>query len=185
MKKLLSYAKCARFGSSHIAAEICPDNLLCATLSSSKLPISPMLSSSGPTIWLLLTSSTVKFFSFPISLGKHDEKPLFVRTNSFKFPIFPKLEGIHPSNLLLAKTITETGELPIFSGKAEENRLLFMKIASKSFSKSPIGSLPSNSLYRMSKYLRLGNWRKISGNFPAKRLLLRSSSDRSCKLAKL
>lgn len=160
--------------------------MLCATFSCSKLDISPMLLGNGPIIRFRLKSSTVKFFSFPISRGKHDERPLFLRISSCRFlVILPKLIGTHPSSLLLAITRTETGESPILSGSDEENLLLFRRIASNSFSNSLFGSLPSNSLYRMSRYFRVGNSRRRSGNLPEKWLLLRSISKSNFKFKKL
>lgn len=160
--------------------------MLCATFSCSKLVISPILSGNRPIIRFRLKSSTVKFFSFPISHGKQDERPLFLRISSCRvLAIRPKLTGTHPSSLLLATTRTETGELPILSGSDEENLLLFTKMASNSFSNSLFGSSPSNSLYRMSRYFRVGNWRRWSGNLPEKWLLLRSISNSSFKFKKL
>ena len=92
------------------------------------------------------------------------------------FPIFPILPGIHPPRLLLAKTNTETGELPRFSGMPNLNLLSLIKIASRSLSKSWEGTEPSNSLKRRSKYLSVGKDKTTFGNFPTKRLLLMSSS---------
>ncbi|TYG59662.1 hypothetical protein ES288_D07G004800v1 [Gossypium darwinii] len=71
----------------------------------------------------------------------------------------------HSPNLLRqTKTITETGELPKLS-------------ASKSLSKSSLGTVPSNSLNLKSKNLSKGSLRITSGNLPANRLLLRSNSN--------
>lgn len=88
------------------------------------------------------------------------------------------LAGRQPPKRLLARTMTETGEFPMLLGISKRNRLLLMKIASRSLSKSSDGTEPSNSLNRMSRYLRDGRRRTTLGNFPAKRLLLISSSKR-------
>jgi hypothetical protein len=93
--------------------------------------------------------------------------------------MLPMLAGKHPEKLLFAKTITETGEFPKLSGISNTNLLLLMKIASRSLSNSDLGTDPSNSLYLKSRYFNFGNWRTTSGNLPANRLLLRSSSWRS------
>lgn len=97
----------------------------------------------------------------------------------------PILTGIHPSKLLSAKTMTETGEFPKLSGNSKVNLLLLMNRASKSLSKSCLGSSPSNSLNLKSRNFKLGNWTTTSGKFPTNRLLLRSNSKRSFKFKKL
>lgn len=94
------------------------------------------------------------------------------------------LPGMHPPKLLLAKTRTDTGELPRFSGIPNRNRLSFKKIASSFLSNSLSGTGPSNSLNLKSKNFNDGNDNTTTGNPPAKRLLLRSSSKRSFSLAK-
>lgn len=124
-----------------------------------------------------LTSNTVKFLSIPISGGKQDLNPLFIKIISFNLDMLPRLEGTQPWNLLLAKTITETGELPKLSGISNLKRLLLIKIASKSLSKSSLGTVPSNSLNLRSKNLSWGSLRTTFGNLPANLLLLRSSSN--------
>ncbi|KAI5382957.1 hypothetical protein KIW84_070382 [Lathyrus oleraceus] len=93
--------------------------------------------------------------------------------------MFPILEGMHPWNLLFARTTTDAGELPKFSGSTDENRLSFMKRASIGKSNNSLGTVPSNSLNLKSKYLRPGRRNTTSGNFPANLLLLRSNSNRS------
>jgi hypothetical protein len=136
-----------------------------------------MLSGKEPKSLLLLASKTVTFLSNPISLGKHERKPLFMRITSFRvLDMLTKLVGKHPWNLLFARTITETGELPKLSGNSRANLLWFMNIASRSLSNSSFGKSPSNSLNRRSRYLSFGRSRTTYGNLPAKRLLLRSSS---------
>jgi hypothetical protein len=127
----------------------------------------------------------VRFFNNPISEGKHDLNKLFKKLISFKLDMFPKLEGMQPWNLLFAKTTTETGELPKLSGNSNAKRLSFMKIASRSLSKSAFGTVPSNSLNLISKNLRAGRFNTTSGNFPANLLLLRSNSKRSFNLLKV
>lgn len=166
-------------------AGISPESILCATLSCSRLTISPILSGKGPINSLKLTSKTVKFLSIPISSGKQDLKPLFMRMISSRPDMLPRLEGTHPWNLLLARTITETGELPKLSGMLNLKRLWLMKMASKSLSKSSFGTVPSNSLNLRSKNLSLGSFRTTSGNLPANRLLLRSSSNSIFKFMNL
>lgn len=151
---------------------------MCATSSCSRLRILPISFGSGPTSSLKLTSSTVSFLSSPISLGKQDLRPLFMRIISLRvFDMLPMLAGKQPPKRLLARTITETGEFPMLLGISNRNRLLLMKMASRSLSKSADGTVPSNSLNRRSRYLRDGRRSTTSGNFPAKRLLLRSSSN--------
>nr|GME03379.1 hypothetical protein TorRG33x02_340930 [Ipomoea batatas] len=59
----------------------------------SKLTISPIFSGNGPNSLLKLTSNTVKFFSRPISGGRHDIKSLFINIISFRLVIFPMLAG--------------------------------------------------------------------------------------------
>jgi len=127
----------------------------------------------------------VRFFNNPISEGKHDLNKLFKKLISFKLDMFPILEGMHPWNLLFAKTTTETGELPRFSGRSKAKRLSFMKIASRSLSNNSFGTVPSNSLNLMSKNLRTGKRKTTSGNFPANLLLLRSNSKRSFSFSKV
>lgn len=83
----------------------------------------PNVSGKGPNSSLKLTSNTVKFFSNPISAGKHDLKPLFNRMISLRLDMLPRLEGTQPLNLLLARTMTETGELPKLSGRSNTNLL--------------------------------------------------------------
>uniref|UniRef100_A0A2P2JKQ8 Uncharacterized protein MANES_03G067800 n=1 Tax=Rhizophora mucronata TaxID=61149 RepID=A0A2P2JKQ8_RHIMU len=95
---------------------------------------------------------------------------------SFRFDMFPKLDGTHPLKLLLANTMTDTGEFPKLSGRLNLNLLWLIKIASRGLSNSSFGTGPSNSLNLRSKYLRFGRLSTTSGNFPANRLLLRSSS---------
>lgn len=96
-----------------------------------------------------------------------------------------KLAGKHPWNLLFATTITDTGEFPKLSGSSKWNRLLLIKIASRSLSNSSLGTVPSNSLNLRSKNFNFGSRSTTAGNFPAKRLLLRSSSNISLSLSNL
>lgn len=75
--------------------------------------------------------------SNPISDGKQPESLLLRKLISFKvFVILPMLLGMHPLNLLLANTTTETGELPRFSGIYDVNLLSFKNNASRSLLKS-------------------------------------------------
>lgn len=113
------------------------------------------------------------------SVGRHDLSPLFMKMISLRLDMLTKLEGTQPWNLLLARTMTETGEFPKLSGSSKRKRLSLMKMASKSLSKSSLGTVPSNSLNRRSRNLSDGSFRTTAGNLPAKRLLLRSSSKSS------
>ncbi|TYJ32275.1 hypothetical protein E1A91_A05G024600v1 [Gossypium mustelinum] len=99
--------------------------------------------------------------------------------------MLPRLDGTHPRNLLLANTITETGELPKLSGRLNLKRLWLMKMASKSLSNSSFGTVPSNSLNLKSKNLSEGSLRTTSGNLPANLLLLRSNSNSLLSLINL
>lgn len=115
--------------------------------------------------------------SRPISAGKQDRSPLFMRMISLSVAdMLPRLAGTQPRSGLCAATMTETGEFPTLSGRSEEKRLWLMKMASRSLSKSAGGTPPSNSLKRRSRYLREGRPMTTAGNFPANRLLLMSSS---------
>jgi len=164
---------------------IFPESKLWATLSCSKLTAPPRASGKGPNNWLKLTSNTVKFFNNPISSGKHDLNALFIRIISFRRFMLPIPAGTQPWKRLLASTITDTGELPKFSGRSNTKRLSLMKMASRSLSKSSLGTVPSNSLNLRSRNLSCGRCSTTSGNFPANRLLLRSSSKRSLSLSNL
>lgn len=130
-----------------------PDSRLCATSSCSILTRLPNESGSGPKSSLKLTSSTVKFCSNPISEGMQDLNPLFIKIISLRLDMFPMLDGTHPWNLLLATTMTDTGELPKLSGRSNLNLLWLMKIASSGLSNSSLGTVPSNSLNLRSKNL--------------------------------
>ncbi|BAT72810.1 hypothetical protein VIGAN_01024800 [Vigna angularis var. angularis] len=99
-----------------------------------------------------------------------------MRMISLRLDMLPRLWGMQPWNLLLARTMTETGELPKLSGRSKTKRLSLMKMASRSLSNNSRGTAPSNSLNLRSKNLSEGRRRTTSGNLPAKRLLLRSSS---------
>lgn len=169
--------KFSKLGKEHMVPGISPDNLLWATLSCSKLVISPIASGNVPTSSLKLTSNTVTFFSNPISGDKQPFKPAFVIMSSFNvFAIFDKLDGRQPLRLLFANTTTETGEFPIFSGRDDLNLLLLTNMASSFKSKRSFGMAPSNSLYLMSRNLSDGRQRTTDGNWPTNRLLLISSS---------
>lgn len=146
----------------------------------------PIEFGNGPISWLKPTSKTVTFVNSPISSGKQDLNPLSKNIISFNvLDILPMLAGKHPWKLLFASTITETGELPKLSGRSKRNRLWFMKMASSGLSNSSLGTVPSNSLKRRSRYLREGNLSTTVGNLPAKRLLLKSSSNRSFRFSNL
>nr|GMC77607.1 hypothetical protein LSAT_8X69640 [Ipomoea batatas] len=54
------------------------------------------------------------------------------------FPILAILAGIHPPRSLLAKTRTETGELPRFSGIPKRNRLSLRNKASRESACKPV-----------------------------------------------
>lgn len=155
---------------------IFPDSMLCATLSCSMPLRSLNVSGIGPRSLLKLTSKTVRFLSNPISGGRHEFKPLFIKMISLRFDMLPKLEGTQPWNLLFAKTITDTGEFPKLSGRLNTNRLWLIKMASRGLSKSSRGTVPSNSLNLRSKNFSDGSFRTTTGNFPANLLLLRSNS---------
>ncbi|CAA6666275.1 unnamed protein product [Spirodela intermedia] len=77
--------------------------------------------------------------------------------------MLPRLAGRQPLKWLLARTITDTGELPKLSGRSKEKRLWLMKMASRSLSKSSRGTFPSNSLNLMSRNLREGRRRTTRG----------------------
>jgi hypothetical protein len=167
-------------------AGISPDNSLCATFNSSKLSIFPIDSGKGPTSMLKLTSNTVTLFNNPISEGTHPLNPLFFMIISFNvFLMFDKVEGRQPLRLLFAKTITETGELPMFSGNDDWNLLSLMNRASRFMSKRRDGMSPWNPLNRISRNLSEGRQRRIEGNCPENRLLLISSSWRRWRLPKV
>jgi hypothetical protein len=155
---------------------IFPESILCATLSCSRLFRSLNVLGIGPISLLKLTSNTVRFLSIPISGGRHEFKPLFIKIISFRFDMFPKLDGTQPWNLLFATTITDTGEFPKLSGRLNTNLLWLMKMASNGLSKSSRGTDPSNSLNLRSKNFSDGSFRITTGNFPANLLLLRSNS---------
>lgn len=120
---MLVIVKFSNRGSLHMLCGITPERILLATFNCSKLSIPPILSGNGPTNPLKLKSSTVKFFSNPISGGRHDLSPLFINIISFNLLMLPRLAGTQPWNLLLASTITETGELPKLSGNSKANLL--------------------------------------------------------------
>jgi len=81
--------------------------------------------------------------------------------------------------------ITEALDFPIVSGMTDVKRLLFKKIASRSFSKSSGGKGPSKSLNLRSKYFKFGHLRTAEGKGPTKRLLLISYSCTSVRFIKL
>lgn len=111
---------------------------------------------------------------------------LLIKSISFNVSFMsPMLPGMHPLNWLLAKTTTEAGEEPRFSGIVDVNRLLLRKMASSFLLKSSEGNPPSKSLNLMSRNLRSGRERMGSGNFPTKRLLLMSNSCMSVSFEKL
>ncbi|KAJ6857811.1 hypothetical protein NC651_039287 [Populus alba x Populus x berolinensis] len=118
--------------------------------------------------------------------GKHPVRLSFMRMISFRvLPIFPMLSGTHPPRLLFARTRTEIGEFPRFSGMPNRKLLSFKKITSRGLPKSWEGTKPSNSLKRKSRYLREGKESTTLENLPTNRLLLRSSSWSSFILRKL
>lgn len=143
------------------------------------------MSGNGPNSSLKLTSNTVKFLSRPISGGRQDLNPLFIMMISLRLDMLPRLEGRQPWNLLLASTMTDTGELPKLSGRSNLNRLWLMKMASNGLSKSSFGTVPSNSLNLRSRNLSCGSFKTTSGNLPAKRLLLISNSNKSFRVSNL
>ncbi|RDX77217.1 hypothetical protein CR513_42694, partial [Mucuna pruriens] len=136
------------------------------------------------TTVLAAVHRAMAFPNVPISSGKQPPRPLPDNTISFMCFIFPIVLGMQPVSLLLAKVTTEALDFPIVSGIVDVKRLLFKKIASRSFSNSCGGKGPSKSLYLISKYLRFGHWRTIEGKGPTKRLLLISNSCISEKFIK-
>lgn len=116
----------------------------------------PRVSGNGPINWLKLKSNTVKFFNNPISAGTQDLKPLFMKIISFKLVMLPRLAGTQPWNLLLASTMTETGEFPKLSGNSKENLLWLMNMASRGLSNNSGGTVPSNSLNLISRNINFG-----------------------------
>lgn len=163
-----------------------PISILRAIFSDSSFFKPAKVSGRTPDKELKLASSTVSSLNDPSSAGRQPVKPLLDRMISFKVDfILPMVFGMEPSNLLLAKTKTETVELPKFSGMLESNRLLFKNKASRSLSKSLDGNGPSKLLNRRSRYLRAGKSRTTEGNRPTSRLLLTSSSRRRVRLERL
>ena len=159
--------------------------MLCA-IEISSTSLSPCnVFGNAPTSKFSLTSKTAKCSSFPISSGKQPVRLLPITTNSFKFFIWPMLEGIQPLIPLLAKTMTDAGEFPIFSGIVDVNLLLFINIASSVLLKSSGGISPSNSLNLISMNFISGIERTWWGNLPTKRLLLISNSCKSFNFEKL
>lgn len=141
-----------------------------------------MDSGKDPTSSLELTSNTVSLSRNPSSEGKQPFSPLFVMMISLRVSfIFPKLEGKQLLRLLLAKTMTDAVESPMFSGREERNPLLLTKTASSFTSKRRDGMSPLNLLNLMSRYLREGRERTTVGNLPENWLLLMSSSYRSLR----
>lgn len=116
----------------------------------------PKVSGKVPINSLKLKSNTVKFFNRPISAGTQDLKPLFMKIISSKLDILPRLAGTQPWNLLLASTMTETGEFPKLSGNSKENLLWLMNMASSGLSNNSGGTVPSNSLNLISRKINLG-----------------------------
>lgn len=169
--------KFCNLGNEHTLAGISPESSLCATFNCSNLFIPSIDSGNVPTNLLPLTSNTVTLPNFPISCGKQPFNPLFeiIISLSVSF-IFPKLDGRHPFRLLFAKTTTDTGEFPRFSGNENWNLLSFMKTASSLRSKRREGTLPSNELNLMSKNFNERRHKRTSGNGPDNWLLLTSSS---------
>lgn len=163
-----------------------PVRRLWATSSCSKLLMRLISAGSGPCRLLKLTSNTVSSLSNPICGGKHPVRLSFIKISSFNvFPIFPMLPGMQPPRLLFARTSTETGEFPRFSGMPNRNLLSFKNNASNSLSNSCDGTPPSNSLNRRSKNFNDGSHSTTFGNPPANRLLLTSSSKSSFNFLKL
>lgn len=88
----------------------------------------------------------------------------------------PTLAGMPAVKLLLAKTTTDTGELPSVDGICWSKRLLLTNSASSFLLKRSSGRTPLKLLNLTSKYTRLGKRRVTCGKLPEKRLLLTSSS---------
>lgn len=171
------YVKLDSSGSRQTASGTNPVNLLPEMSSSSTMLNSERLLGITPVKEFHDASRTVRLDSLPSSGGRQPERSLLRRMSSFKvWAMFPTVVGTQPENLLLARTATETVELPRVSGSCEWNRLWLRKSASRSLSNNSAGNGPSNSLYRRSKYLSAGRPRTCSGNGPTNRLLLRSSS---------
>lgn len=126
---------------------------------------------------------TVKFSNFPISIGKHELSPLLEKINSFNLPsIFPKLDGKHPWNSLIARTRHRW----LTNVIGQFKRIFFlMKIALNSLLNISVWISPSYLLNQMSMYFKLGNCKRISRNSLAKWLLPRSTSCRSLRFKKL
>lgn len=137
----------------------------------------------NPVKELKLTSNTELLASFPISSGRHPAILLLDKINSFNVSIIsPIVFGIHPLNLLFARSTTETFEFPIFSGIIPENLLWLRNSASNSFSNISGGRFPSKSLNLMSKNFSNGIPRTAIGNSPTNMLLLMSNSWRIVNL---
>lgn len=155
LKKLLEYVKFFNPGSLQMLSGTNPVSWLFARLNSSTLSILNDFDMM-PLNELELMSNTVMLEIWKSSGGTHPPSLLLEKRSSFKFLIFPMLLGMQPSKLLLAMTRTETFELPTVSGMVHPNLLLLTNMASRFLLKSSAGRHPSNSLYLMSKYVRLG-----------------------------
>jgi len=160
-----------------------PVSLLCEMSNSSTFCSPENVFGKNPMNPLELAENTVTLPRDPISGGKQPPRLLPRKIISFNvFAMLPMVCGMQPVNLLFAKLTTETVDLPTVSGMLDLKRLLFKKIASRSFSKSSGGNFPSKSLNLRSRYLRLGHVRTTVGKEPTKRLLLTSNSNISLSL---
>jgi hypothetical protein len=83
-----------------------------------------------------------------MSDGRQPDRLLFKSMISLRVAdMFPRLGGMHPLRLLLAKTMTETGEFPRLEGISKSNLLLLI---SSSYSRVIFlklrGTFPQNLL---------------------------------------
>ncbi|KAL8254526.1 hypothetical protein R6Q59_032747 [Mikania micrantha] len=90
-----------------------------------------------------------------------------------------------PVNLLLAKLITDAGEVAKFCGIWPSKLLLLSRIASRFLLNTESGMGPEKRLNLRSKYKRFGICKVMVGKDPENWLLLRSSSVRAKRSFKL
>ncbi len=137
VNRLLDTLMPFKFGKSQRFAVTLPVRLLLPTLNSSKLVMFDMLDGIEPLRSLKLTSNTVTLFNRPISSGRGPDSELLSMMISFRvLDMLPMLVGIVPVKWLLAKTTTDTGDSPRFSGMLLKNMLLLTNNASRRLEKS-------------------------------------------------
>ncbi|KAM3260095.1 hypothetical protein ACQJBY_051388 [Aegilops geniculata] len=159
-----------------------PDSMLYPTLITSRLSMSPMLSGSSPANSLWLRSSTLSFFSLPISGGMQELMLVLSKMSSTSVSAMsPMLGGRQPASLVLASTMTDAVELVRLPDVSDTLKRLSLANSASRLSCRPntaSGSSPSKSLNRRSRYLSDGKEVRKDGKAPERRLLLTSSSKR-------